>query len=1627
MIQIKYRDGNTERVRLEVEVSEKAIYRKELMTEEYVLLTFDTAELVNFRKGDYIETEFGRFLIVELEKPKRNVDGNGGYSYEQKFHAPWVRWATRKLFYARQRGAEKAWSMTQRPEYFMQIVIDNLLAAGYGEFMADVDPELSEMKLVEFDGDDIVGGLNKIAEAWETEWWATDDVIHLGKCEYGTPVDFEEGGLIRSMSRSDGQANDYITRLYAFGSTRNIPTNYRRSDDDEAVIESVVERRLKLPEGTDHIDAWPNLREEDVVEGVAIFEDVYPRRTGKCEDITTVIYRDEVKDDDHPDGELVEWKAYRFKDSGITFKSEYILPDEELRLIFQSGALAGMDFAVVFNPDGLDESKPEAQVWEIVRNDTYGIDLPSDKFHPGEDDEYILYGYDTKMVSDILIPDAERELLEEAKKFLAKKCVDDSVYTCETDKIRCAGYTERGGELRHNSLDEIDLDVGQRVELRSDNYFSDTNGSRISRVRAFEKRLDNKFAATYEVGETATYSHSKELDEKMESLTVQSTRVTALGGAVYLIKRYDKTAPGDHNAYSSLRADAQFLHSDRDDRAAGKIGFDGGVEFGDAVPGVRGGFVDGSGAGELRSLVGRERLEAGEFFPGLSGAALWVDDDGLSHAEADVLHVRRKLTAKEVEIQKETHVGGSIISSPAGAVVTRVVERPTGWVLYFAGEDATGRRVGNEFAVWDQVRCQTFNLEREADGTVGNRYWWRLCTETGTVNSVYDERTGSRAVNYCAEPRPLGLQMTADGYFKTAAGGWTELTRVPQAGERVTVRLRGRFASAADGGAHIIDVWTGGNWGECIRLSGDEFEGGKAGETVSVSFDWPEASTEACLMLRTARRVDGAWLQDPDARLESVALMRGEGVDGEPVTEHFVEVSAEDCDAAGTSVPRAGDEIHTVGNRHIPSRRNAIFLTSYDAGAGVAPCLLCYSQISDYSLGEDNLTARLSPAGNFIRGEFKVLADGGVYKDVRDWARELDAAALLEMTKKLEQTQTSFKQTTDTIEGTVTRLTSDINGVTEEVASLKIEAGHISAQVSASSFEIPNLCTTPFVDAGVTADGYFKEGGQYFTLSDELQAGEQVAVRLRGRFAQRGVVELYLGSWSMGTSIAHGEDTFEGGRDDEDFVAVVKVPAGGVAGRLLVVRTRRWGSAGWEYDADCRLRYIAVVRGEVMPLAYRNEDSVAEALLPTGIDIRRGKVEVTADNFEVRNNAGETTALIDAQGKLTASLIDADKITARRVVAGDEKGQRVEIDPTLRSIEIYDGAGAQCTVLDGTAYADGPGDLGVFGGERAVAIGTVGSGSWTRTNGLSETVTTFRSGEWDCPAGTLRLSGSLTLTAVLSARTAGESDSAGHLVDIANETAGLSATLTLTVGGESYPLGDGSVQASYVAAGIGQAANYPAKTIVAEARLTTTPVTVTTAGKGRLTLELKNNSRCTADKYEVRADWRLSLRETVSQYVSRYFANGFLLGNSSTRYVSAWHGSDGLMHVEARNDGAGFRLTDGGVEMMAAEGVWTRVPVFLTRLFVEPQSDGTVKVYGAGAGVAGMPTAKLSGATVTLTYPAAWRSLGLTASNVIVNLTPSKEGGEAVLSGTSESGLTVSLRVNGAATPGHFYMELWRM
>lgn len=141
-------------------------------------------------------------------------------------------------------------------------------------------------------------------------------------------------------------------------------------------------------------------------------------------------------------------------------------------------------------------------------------------------------------------------------------------------------------------------------------------------------------------------------------------------------------------------------------------------------------------------------VEMGDYTTGLlgTGGAVHVDENGNSHAEFDYLNIRKKALFTEITVQELKHIGGALIISPASMIISSVEETDTGYKCYFNQKDSDGRTIYNEFEKDDQGRCQTFNLEKQENGQVGNRYWWRLVTEIGddyVVFSKTDADTGS--------------------------------------------------------------------------------------------------------------------------------------------------------------------------------------------------------------------------------------------------------------------------------------------------------------------------------------------------------------------------------------------------------------------------------------------------------------------------------------------------------------------------------------------------------------------------------------------------------------------------------------------------------------------------------------------------------------------------------------------------------------------------------------------------------------------------------------------------------------------------------------------------------------------
>ena len=201
-----------------------------------------------------------------------------------------------------------------------------------------------------------------------------------------------------------------------------------------------------------------------------------------------------------------------------------------------------------------------------------------------------------------------------------------------------------------------------------------------------------------------------------------------------------------------------FLRKDVPDSARSVITFRRGLKIADFIAGSLGGNIDAEANAELKSLILREalnvlgdiegegnltiekdivfggRVTGGNFLQGSigSGIGIYQDDAGNWHIESDYVDVRMRLTAQEVEIQRVYHIAGAQMKTAANMVCVRVEEHDTYYRCFMNTVDDDGNEITNDFKVNDQAYVQTFNLVRQADGTLGNHFLWRLVIAVGS-------------------------------------------------------------------------------------------------------------------------------------------------------------------------------------------------------------------------------------------------------------------------------------------------------------------------------------------------------------------------------------------------------------------------------------------------------------------------------------------------------------------------------------------------------------------------------------------------------------------------------------------------------------------------------------------------------------------------------------------------------------------------------------------------------------------------------------------------------------------------------------------------------------------------------
>ena len=692
-------------------ITQDAEHVSEIMKEHYVQLVFN-ASLIEFAVGDYIMYEQTKFSLLELPKPVRN---GVAWKYDIQFHSFEASWKNCVMFFMPESGAkESEWTLTSKPETFIEMAVKNINRF-FGTNVKVGTILTAETQSISFANLSVWDALSQIAEAFDTEWHFDGEYLYLNKYEFGSGQELMVDKQIQSASGSKGDDKGYATRIYPYGSTRNIIP-----ETSSTATNSILNNRLKLA-NLEYIDSRENLPAEEIIEAVVIFEDIYPRMINKA--ISAVRFKEQTIND-------TKQNVYYFKIANLGFNpSDLILPGMNLSVKFESGNLNGREFELNYNTTTLE--------FEILnKNETDSIIIPNASLCPTNGDVVVLFNL---QMPDSYKLEAQAELLKTAQEYILESSKDRTVYTCPANPVHC-------------SVNDIDYQIGQKVVLKG----SDFGADRESRIQRTEKKLYNKYICTYQIGDNATYSRLNNIERDARSANYAiSSPISGGGSKIAVITKYDTTKPQDTNVYSALRAGEEFLKTNEESIAkefikflkginvtggftadkitaslveittklAAKLAEVENIDVSDTLSAFRAELTELSATdSNITNLIFHTLKQAG-FTEGVLGKGMGLSADGET-LYLEKLIVKKSALFIELIIQKLRAQGGQTVLSGAGHEITGVEEFTNYWKVYFEGT--------NEFTVGSLPKIQNFN---------GNRigYLWSECIAIG-ANYIHISR-----------------------------------------------------------------------------------------------------------------------------------------------------------------------------------------------------------------------------------------------------------------------------------------------------------------------------------------------------------------------------------------------------------------------------------------------------------------------------------------------------------------------------------------------------------------------------------------------------------------------------------------------------------------------------------------------------------------------------------------------------------------------------------------------------------------------------------------------------------------------------------------------------------------------
>lgn len=460
-----------------VTIENDTVFSQALNAEDKVEATFHSNVAVPLLRNDYIYVSEKAYQILDFV----DITINHKYAYQATLLATNYSLLNKPFTNA---AGLSTFRITSTATGFLTLIVGSINTFNSGWTVGTVDDDDS-LRTIEFTKDDCRSALGKVFREFGLEVSFNVKEISLS-INYETeddPIELAYGmgnGLSQITKRVSGE---FFTRVIGFGSTRNIPADYRGG----------LERLTYDPGYADIADAG-SFVEQKAIE--VQFEEIYPHRTGSLSSVGT------------PDaeGQLVA-------DSTIDFNlADNFITGEVAKIVMSSGNWIGSEFEIIQNT--YDNG---AKSFRIRANKEAGYTIPSVSFPLQAGDTYVFIGIN---LPQSYIDTAEAQLASATAGYAATKPVLDVVVGMELDPI----YVEQNdlvGELK----------IGRKVHVTNTPQGIDLE----LKVISISYPLNNPEQITVVISDKVQYSE----DQQIQRIIIDSVKsIPVIKENIEAVKRF---------------------------------------------------------------------------------------------------------------------------------------------------------------------------------------------------------------------------------------------------------------------------------------------------------------------------------------------------------------------------------------------------------------------------------------------------------------------------------------------------------------------------------------------------------------------------------------------------------------------------------------------------------------------------------------------------------------------------------------------------------------------------------------------------------------------------------------------------------------------------------------------------------------------------------------------------------------------------------------------------------------------------------------------------------------------------------------------------------------------------------